>query len=150
MMAVAGLSVAKFVEGKQINSEQKKLDQMFTSCDKDIAAAIGYQPATDFIVAYKANNIFFKKQTAPGTTQRNARSYCYQLMSSLQATVGLTTELMKKYASVGFSKDTSDNLQEIYDALDLQFLSDNPQNSKGLADIIKKIHNLPAEPFYIT
>ncbi|KAI1324720.1 hypothetical protein F5Y16DRAFT_380191 [Xylariaceae sp. FL0255] len=123
MAAFAALEAAKAIDEKLISSKSTELNNKLTTVDVDISAQI--TPNVDlYVVQYKANNNLIAAKAPKGLDTRTCRSLLMQFLAQVQRNNGkLDADGVRQWASSARKLYNSDEINDVYDALDALNLS---------------------------
>ncbi|KAJ0159096.1 hypothetical protein CTA2_10326 [Colletotrichum tanaceti] len=123
MLAFAALEASVLITKAVISKHSKDLNQKLTTVDADIAAIVGPK-VYQYITSYKANNNIVAAKQATGMSGQTCRSYLLQFMAQIEmAGDKLDVATFKKYANSASVLFNSDEIKEVYKALDTLNLS---------------------------
>ena len=144
MAAFAALEVTEQIQQHYIAAKSDELNTKMQSIDTDISSQINSN-VNNYITAYKANNILIASKAPKGLDTRTCRSLLMQFMAEVEKdtkkTGALDIPTFKKYAEAARAVYNSNEMTNVYDALDKLSLSG--QTDADVKQCIKSIVGLP-------
>jgi hypothetical protein len=136
MAVFLALEVTEKIEQAVISSKSKELNNKLTTVDTDISSKISPNVAT-YVSKYKQNNNLIIGKAPKGLDTQTCRANLMQFMAEVQRKSGkLDASIFKQYAESARILYNSDEINKVYDALDVLNFS-----AKSDADI-KKFMNV--------
>lgn len=117
MAAFAALEAAEVIQKKVISSKSEKLNKKMATIDMDIAANVNSDVKT-YVEKYKSNNNLIASKAAKGTDVQSCRSNLMQFLAQVEKQETLTADAFRKYAHSARVLYNSDQINDVYDALD--------------------------------
>jgi len=122
MAAFAALEATEAIEQKVISSKSKELNNKLTSADEDIAKKIGTK-VSKYVTQYKLNNDLIVSKAPKGLDARTCRANLMQFMAGVEKNGTLDAAHFRQYASSCRRLFDSEEINDVYDALDKLNLS---------------------------
>ena len=123
MAAFASLEAAVQIENRNISSKSEKLNSKMASADADIAKKIGTK-VSNYVTQYTSNNDLIANKVPEGLDHRTCRSYLMQFMAGVEKNGTLDAAHFRQYASSCRRLFDSEEINDVYDALDKLNFSD--------------------------
>ena len=137
MAAFAVLEASEVIQKNVISSKATELNKSLRSADDDISTKIS-DKVKQYVAAYKANNELIASKAPAGLDTRTCRSLLLQFISVVERNNSLTVSSFKKYAESARRVYNSNEIKQVYDALDkLNFSERSDADVKTFVDSLK-------------
>ncbi len=127
MLAFLAASGAAYFENKKIAATSKALHEEMEHLDTNIAKKITNPDVLNYVEKYKANNSHIAAIAGKGLSQKECRSFLFQFIGEIEKhskTSDISIEKFRKFAASARRLHNSEEIEDVYNALDDLNLSD--------------------------